>query len=291
MSIGTFTNMKTRVEFCLPADKYHADPAIGNSGIRDLMETPYHYWAKHLSPRRLPTEPTPAMQAGTLAHTLILEPQHLELRYVIRPDGLDGRTKEGKAWAAGVSSDHEIISLDQLDVAQRQRDAIARCVPDVSAMINAIGAKTEVSAFWRDDDTGIDCKCRPDAVVPTSSGTVLIDIKTARHVDPRGFSRAIWTFGYHRQAAWYTRGFEAASGVNVEQFIFVVVSTEYPFVAAAYVLDDESLQQGSDECDVALATLAECRTTNTWPAYGATAQPISLPPYARASNEVEVSYV
>lgn len=282
---------QTRVEYGMPPERYHADPALGNSGISKVLQSPYHYWAANINPSRPPSKPSPAMLAGTLAHTMILERDKFAERYIVRPDGLKLSTKDGKAWADAVPSGVTIIDAEDYSNAEQQMRAVFDQQPDVAEMIVASGSQVEVSAFWTDSETGLACKCRPDAVAVTGGKAVLIDIKTARSVAPRDFSRSIWDFGYHRQAAWYSRGFSAASGIEVAQFIFLAVTSAYPFVAAAYVLDDDSLQQGSDECDVALQLLVECHRDNKWPTHMSGIQPIGLPPYARASNEVEVSYV
>lgn len=280
-----------RVEYGMPFERYSDERGVANSSITKVLQSPYHYWAANINPDRPPHKPSPAMLAGTLAHTMILERDKFAERYVVRPDGLKLNTKDGKAWAESVPAGVTIIDSDDYGNAEQQMRAVFDQQPDIAAMIYAAGSQVEVSAFWTDHETGLACKCRPDVVAVTGGKAVLIDIKTARSVTPRDFSRSICDFGYHRQAAWYSRGFEAASGIEVAQFVFLVVTSAYPFVAAAYVLDDDSLQQGSDECDAALQLLVECRRDNEWPTHMSGVQTIGLPPYARASSEVEVSYV
>lgn len=275
----------------LDSGEYHAMPDLGNSGISALLESPYHYWSQYCDPSRPDKGASPAMVAGTLAHCVILEPGAFGDRYAVQPDGIDMRTKEGKAWRDALPPGVVSVSRSQHEVALAQMRACSEHVSDVYCMV-ASKTRTEVSAFWVDASTGIECKCRPDAVHvrATDGRAVLIDLKTARSVSPSAFARAVATYGYHRQAAWYSRGYAAASGVDVAAFIFLVVSSAYPFVAAAYTLDAASMQQGADECDAALSLLSECRRSGDWPAYGRGIQEISLPAYALASTEVEVYY-
>ena len=120
---------------------------------------------------------------------------------------------------------------------------------------------------------------------------ILLDLKTTQDASPRGFSRSVAEYGYHRQAAWYSNGYEQASGKEVAAFIFAAVTSAYPIIAAPYILDDESLAQGAEECAELLELYAQCRRTNTWPAFGDTPQLIGLPGWARRSMEVEISHV
>jgi hypothetical protein len=80
--------------------EYHAHPALSASGLRVLKRSPLHYWDRYINPDRVTTEPTEAMQLGTLIHCAVLEPDQFDVRYIAVPEGIDKRTKEGKqVWA------------------------------------------------------------------------------------------------------------------------------------------------------------------------------------------------
>lgn len=256
---------------------YHATAALGASGLKRLAQSPAHYYGAALHADRPVVQPTPAMAAGTLAHCLILEPEALSSRYIVKPEGLDGRTKEGKAWTASVAPGLEVISADQLATAERQADAVFE-LPQIAELL-ATG-EPEVSAFWIDDNTGTHCKCRPDWVTPVGDGVILLDVKTGQDASPAGFARSVVRFGYHLQAEWYSTGFEKASGQRVLGFVFVVVESDWPHAAAAYMLDEEAMTKARDENRRLVALHAECTTRNDWPAYSSEIQPLSLPAWA-----------
>jgi len=280
--------MNGRVIHGMSNAEYHALPDLGNSGLSALAKSPAHYHALYLAEDRPERITSDAFSAGTLAHCAILEPLALSQRYAVRPDGIDLRTKEGKAWAAALDPSLEVITGYQMTTAMRQAAAVL-AVPALSELFST--GRAEVSAFWTDPRTGVQCKCRPDWVHGQRDGSViLVDVKTARDATPDGFARAIAQYGYHRQAAWYSRGYEAASGRRVHAFVFAVVPSEYPFIASACVLDEESMQQGADECDELVSVYAECTKSNTWPGHGSGFQQVSLPVWAKRSQEVEVSY-
>ena len=265
---------------------YHALSDLGSSGLKALAKSPAHYYGAYLDPNRPKAESTAAQKAGTLAHCAILEPHALDARYVIKPEGHDGRTKEGKAWCAQMAG-FEIITADQLLTAKRQSVAL-RQIPKIAALLSR--GRPEVSAFWVDPETGVRCKCRPDWVAPDGEGVVLVDLKTCQDASPEGFAKAVAKYSYHLQAAHYSAGYAAASGQRVKAFVFACVEADYPHAAAAYQLDDVSMQEGIDLRAGLLELFADCQRSNVWPGYSQDIQPLSLPSWALTPQEVEVFY-
>lgn len=271
-------NGSPRIVFNMANDDYHALPAIGCSGIKKLARSPRHYYASALDPLRPVSKPTPAMSAGTLAHCALLEPGRLVERYTVRPAGIDGRTKEGKAWIL----DHthagcEFVTEEQMQTAMRQADAV-RALPEVAALLET--GIAEVSAFWTDETTGEQCKCRPDLVSPAGKGVILLDLKTCQDASPTGFPRSIANFGYHLQDAWYCDGYEKAAEVEVLGLVFACVEADWPHAAAAYMLDDDSRTKARADNRRLLDLYATCKRSGDWPGYAASIQPISLPAWA-----------
>jgi hypothetical protein len=261
----------------IPNAEYHAHPALGSSGLKTLAKSPRHYWAAQLDPNRPVKEETAAMAAGTLAHCAILEPNKLAERYVVRPGGLDLRTKEGKAWLAAKPAGMEVVTHEQMQTAYRQHASVLS-LPEVGALL-ATG-EAEVSAFWLDEATGTPCKCRPDWVSPAGGGVVIVDIKTCQDASPKGFARAVANLRYDLQAAWYSHGFERASGLQVLGFVFAAVESDYPHAAAAYMLDDDALAKARAECDRLLALHRQCTDAGRWPGYPENIQLLTMPAWA-----------
>lgn len=272
----------------MPADEYHRSSAVSNSMLSAMHESPYHCWAKYINPNRPSAESTPAMKAGTLLHTALLEPWNMG-GYVVKPDDIDMRTKAGKEWGATYAG-LTIITQDQHETTSSQIKAI-HAVPLLHDLLCRQGNAAEASVFWDDAATGMPCRARPDLMTdPTKKRVTVLDVKTTRDASPDGFGRAVAEYGYHRQAAHYTNGLEA-NGFEVEAFVFAVVTNSYPFVAVAYILDQASAAQGFEEVAELLDLYRNCERAGTWPAFGDGLQPLSLPKWAQRSNEIEVSYV
>jgi len=267
-----------RVVLDLPAPMYHATQAMSAGGLKRMAQSPAHFFGAQLDPERPPpSDPTPAMAAGTLFHCALFEPDQVAQRYVVRPDDIDARTKVGKAWIAEQSS--IVIDAQQLRVAHRQAAAV-RALPEIGPLLSSgIG---EASAFWLDPETGELCKCRPDWVTPAGhDGVILIDGKTGIDVSPGGFPRAVANFGYHHAAAWYTDGYQAASGREVLAYVFACTESAYPHAAAAYMLSEDDIERARVHNRAMLNLYAECKRTGVWPGYPPQVQLIELPRWAR----------
>ena len=271
----------------MPASAYHADTdSVSNTMLSSMNKSPAHCWALHLDPQRPQRTPTAAMLAGTIAHTAILEPDNLAREYVVKPADIDYRTKDGRAWRDAQTA--TIITAEDLLVAEQQRAAVMR-VPALRTLLES--GDSEASVFWRDQATGLRCRARPDKLHWHNSRSVsVLDIKSINDLTLDSVQRAIATYGYHRQEAHYTAGMRAA-GFDVQEFVFGFVSSSYPYLAAAYVLDDETKQQGADEVGELLALFAECKRSGKWPAFGDGYQLAGLPGWAKRTSEVEVTFV
>ncbi len=278
----------SKVIYDMSNEAYHSTPAVSNTVLSSMAKSPAHCFALHIAEDRKPMPKTAALAAGTLAHCAILEPGALLDRYILKPEGMDMRTKAGKEWKAALPAGVDVIDADEYATALAQRDAV-QSVPELAELL-ASGA-AEVSAFWQDDETGLSCKCRPDWVHTLSDGRViLVDVKTTQDASPAGFTRAVWRYGYHRQAAWYSAGYERAAGVEVAGFVFAAVTSAHPFIGAAHTLDDDFTRIGRDECRRLLDEYADCKLTGRWPAFPGM-NLLSPPAWVTQGDDVEVAYV
>lgn len=247
---------------------YHAHPALGSSRLRELLKSPAHFRAN----LRRETE---ALQLGSLVHTLVLEPHTFPERYLVVPK-IDGRTKEGKAAKAALADDPR-IAVDGETMAEASACATSIMSHRVYQQIR--DAQVEHTVFWTDAETGIECKARFDVL-----GPLLVDLKTTRDASPKGFQRAIATYGYHIQAAHYMAG-ARANGMEPRGFLFACVETSPPYLPAGYLMGNPTLEQGESERREALLTYAQCLREDRWPGYNDDRiEVIDLPTWAQRSD-------
>jgi hypothetical protein len=246
-------------------------------------------------PRRPPQTEKSGQLEGTLAHCAILEPDEFSKRYVAVPKDAPRRPTESQ-WNAKKPSLESVqamdwwrefgdrtggatvIGRDQYEVAMRQAESV-RKLPEVAELL--ADCATEVSAFWTDGETGAHCRCRPDLVHPAGSGVILADVKTYSDASPGEFRRQIARKLYHLQDAFYSDGFEAATGKTVHAFIFIAVETVWPFAACALMLDDSSRQKGREIARAQINRYAECDRTGIWPGYSDRIELVTLPAWAQ----------
>jgi hypothetical protein len=252
-------------------EAYHSHAAISKSHLDKVAKSPAHYWAHYLDPNRVPTPPTDAMVLGTALHTAVLEPHLWQQQFAVAPDGIDRRTKAGKddwaafqEWAKGKT----VLSADDGQRIQRMAQAVHQ--HPASSFLLTLPGQREASYFWADDDTGLECKCRPDW--HSDCGRLIVDVKTTKDASPREFARSVAAYRYHVQSHWYQRPFPDA-----EQFLFIAVESQPPHLVAVYAATPAMVAAGGRAAERDLRLIASCREANTWPGYSDTIQPIDLP--------------
>lgn len=290
----------------LSIEAYHAMEPVSKSQLDDLAASPWHFYKRHRDPLRPKRAEKAGQLEGNLAHCAVLEPEDFSNRYVMTPSDAPRRPTEAQwnakkpsaeslaamDWWSEFNAENagkRVITTDQYEVAMRQADSI-RALPEIQDFL--VKGQAEVSAFWTDPITGVECRCRPDFVHWISkSSVVLLDVKTFSSAAPEEFRRQAARKRYHVQDTFYSAGFSLGANVNVEKFIFIPVETEWPYAAASYTLGTESREEGYSEFRNLLDVYEECVRTKRWPGYADRTTQIDLPPYAFTSQEVEISYV
>jgi hypothetical protein len=271
------TDIPLGLFYDVPIEQYHASAGISNSGLNDFAQSPFHYHALHVNPLRPPREEESGQLEGSMAHCAILEPAEFPKRYVVGPNCRRG-TKIWDAFEKTIQPGQTAVKVEQVETAQAQALSV-RSHPEIARLLGA--GRSEVSAFWIDPATGELCRCRPDHVHPVNDRSVILaDVKTCGDASPREFARQVARKGYHRQAAFYTDGFQHASGLQVLGFVFIAVESKWPFAACPVMLDEDGLEKGREEYRELLQRYSECRATNTWPGYSQTIELINLPKWA-----------
>jgi exodeoxyribonuclease VIII len=251
-------------------ETYHASEGLSRSNIMDFKKSPFHfYWSKQ-TPRN---KETSSQYIGTALHTLILEPEKFHSTYMIAPK-INKNTNEWKK----IKADAEEKNLLILDGSEYHYIvSLARTVEHDPTAIRLIeGAQYERSIFWENPETGILCKCRPD-ILHTN---MICDLKTAADASERAFRNAIYSYGYHIQAAMMQEGVQAVLGDKINDFIFIVIEKNEPMAMAIYILDEDAINKGREDFHEALHQYKECLEKNEWPGYPI--KEVSLPKYAYA---------
>lgn len=199
--------------------------------------------------QQLGGQDTPALKFGRAVHTAILEPEIFAETYKVIGDK---RKKETKAEIA----DAEFFSMETLTEAEgKMLDGMKRGVEShTQASYLLAHADKELVCVWTDEKTGVACKARIDAYVPTMY--TLVDLKSTKDdFDARFFHSTIVEHFYHVQLAFYARGLRANDRA-VEHLLQLFTSKAEPYASELIRLDDELLAHAELMIDEWLAAYA-----------------------------------
>lgn len=238
--------------------EYRARDGISSTDLKHIFKSPAHfrYWKDN------PQEDTQALLFGRASHKYVLETYDFYREFAVAPI-CDKRTKEGKVtWNKFVaeSKDKDIITQEQFEQIEEMRNVML-ATPFVSKLING---EHEVSYFWIDEDTGLKCKVRPDAI--NHRLKIIVDYKTCDNAETQYFMRKAIDLGYDLQASYYLDGIKANTG---EDYIFVFIAQEKkpPYAVNILQADEMFIRSGRDVYKAMLQTYKECSESDVWYGY------------------------
>lgn len=256
----------------MEAAAYHSSAGVSKHGL-DLIR---HAPALYLHRKNNPEEQTPAMRWGTLAHTVILEPDKFDDEVFVLPP-CDRRTKEGKetyAQAMREAAGRTIITMDEAQQLEGMKDAFYAD----KACRNAVQyiEYVEASLYWIDQVQDVQCRARMDAI---RKDGVIVDYKTTDNASPAAFLRSVMSFRYHVQAAFYLDSLKAVTGQD-GTFLLVAQEKKPPYLACVYIVGQDMVDQGRREYMQDLKTYRHCFDTGDWPGISAYPMELNLPKWA-----------
>ena len=256
---------------------YHAGPGVSCSDLKVLLDkTPAHLAYRKSNP----SIPTDAMNIGSLFHTVVLEPEKMYSRFVVLPEGVDFRSKEGKLIRdAAVFEGKILVRHSDLEAVQRMSNSV-KGHPAANALLNRqVGTSYEQPVYYVDPDTGLLGKFKPDVLVVNDRLKLIVDLKTCEDASAQGFARTIANFLYDLQAAKYLHGANCAFGDGFQRFVFIAVEKSAPHAVACYVATHEMVQAGREQLTHAMSIYQGCYETGNWPGYSDKIEEIELPPW------------
>jgi len=253
-------------------DEYRDLPGINWSSLKQFHHSArmFRYYQNHPSPDK------PAYALGRAVHCAILEPDRFDADHVV----YDGKVRRGKAWDAFKEeyAGKEILKPGEMAQVEVMREAVL----DHVAGEYFTGGRSEVNLEWNDGPTGLTCKGRADYI----RGPLLIDLKTARDVDPRRFARAAADYLYHGQMAYYFDGAQMSGDLPEPGMspLIVAVQSQPPWDVAVYQITDDQLQWGRNLYRSYLDQLAAGLESDVWPGVAPDVVPLELPEWAAGSE-------
>lgn len=264
----------------VPADAYHADPALSSTGARRLLECP----AKFAYEREHGQAPKKVFDIGQAAHLAVLGagPD------LVVVDARDWKTKAAQQQRDQARADGAVpLLIAEYEQVQAMAEAI-RQHPFAGPLFAPDGGQAEVTLVWDDPDTGIRCRARVDWLRNARPGwrLVLPDLKTTTDASPDAIAKSIARFNYHQQDDWYRTAVRAC-GLAPNDVAFVLLFQEKtpPYVITPVQIPDTDLMLAAAKNRHARELYRDCTASGIWPGYADEPIYISLPTWASIRDE------
>ena len=261
------------------ADLLRAEITLSRSVAQECLLSAEHAWTAHprLNPDYAQTE-KPSFNVGKAAHRTLLG-RGADLQ-VFPPDLRDSAGKISSKSAKALKAEFEaegltVVSRDDVD---RCEAMAAKARPFLASIGIAIDPDYSELTALADVDGVLcrsmydNCPVKPMHIPGLGKRMVHLDFKTTRDASPAGCQRAVESYGYDFQRAFYGDTWVAA-GEDPRVMLFLFQESEPPFgCGAAFLLDEPNHsadygQRAREKVAVARSVWREALVTNHWPCY------------------------
>jgi len=274
------SNSAGRIVADVPFGNYRAAAGVNVSSLKEFNCSPLHY--RHAKDN--PKSTSSAMALGTAAHCATLEPARFSAEFVTWTGGIR-RGKDWDAFKADAEAACRVVLIEDEHATALAIAAAVRGCPE--AMVYLCHGHAEVSMAWHDAETGTACKGRVDWLTAIDGCDVVVGLKTTRDLRPRKFAAQAADLCYHWQWAFYCDGFQAITG-RLPAVVEIVVESAAPHAVAVYRIPEHVLERGRQEYRAALATLAQCEASGSWPGPVVGEVEFDLPAWAYPADEMTI---
>lgn len=266
-------------------DAYHASPGVSNSKLKVFMDDVRDYHYQFLSGEYV-KEQKSHFDFGNAVHDICLQGSNANIVSIPSSVLASNGAKNGNKWKdfAAENDGKMLLKHDEYMAVLRCVDSVMKH-PVASKLLYAQGP-SEHAFSYDDENLGLTLRCKVDKLCLLPAGNVVMDLKTtATGTKPAKFAKQIGNFGYHYQEYFY-RKVLAASGVDIDSFVFVAVSVDQPHTVDCYTINDEFRTLAETEVENALLDLAERTRANDWLSRSHNSiVELSPPGYMRYSND------
>lgn len=258
--------------------EYHDSPNVSHSKLSDFASRgPAYYHALYVSRAEKRDPPSDAMVFGQLFEDAVQRPNTFAATTATRPDGIDLRTKEGKAWKDSIAG-KTVLSADDANSIVEMRKSLCENRTAVD-MIAACKQQPTITWNWsplpglqsRPDWLSVD-GCAYSGFRP-----FVLDLKTTSDLARLASGRAVADYKYHSQMAMARAGL-AANGIDDAAYYLLAVERQRPYRCQVIELTAEWLDAGARWSEGKLQKLAQHYERNEWPRVDAEAIELPAPP-------------
>lgn len=292
-SLEELTLLSSGVKMIAPSlsdDDYHQTKGYSSSQIKDAMQSLMYFDQKH-NKKVIEIPTTDHFCIGKLVHCMILEPEHVNNRFVTKPDVPKATIKQRATYNKWVNNgkpnksvykeypteitiercefwdnfsrrDRTLVSPEQWQQSKNMANAVCSN-PIVKRLLTDPNVEREHSYFCLDEETQLLVKARPDIKV----NNTIADIKSIGLREPvdedfliNKLRYEIKRRKYHVSAAMYLD----ITGADNFFFIFVNKEINYHWVAVIQI-GEELLNEGYELYRQTLNRIKNAEKTQEWP--------------------------
>jgi hypothetical protein len=203
-----------------------------------------------------PRKDTAALSFGRAVHTLFFEPREFGERYVSWTG-----SRRTKAYSEFVTeafmAGKQVLTDEEVTGARKSAENLL-ADREVRKLLEA-GGRCEVTLFCTEGT--IQCRGRVDYV---SKQPRILDLKTARRIQARGFGRDFYQYHYDVKLGLYQRWINKLTGEHHKVDV-VCVENMPPYDVAVVPIDDAVLERGARKALNVLNRLGACIESDYWP--------------------------
>jgi exodeoxyribonuclease VIII len=243
----------------VPNEAYHRGPGLSCSGLKAFAVSASYY---HVT-RTARQHETDSRRELKLIHMIVLEPKRFDDEVEVI-DGSRNSNAVKDQIAAAHAKGKVVCKSEELE---RFRN-IARSVrnhPDSGPLMST--GQGEVSIYWKDPETGVLCKARPDWLRPD---WVIVDLKSCGSMiaDERKLRWHLNDQRYHWQSGWYLDGVKVLSGRSQRDFAHCFIDERDCWIdrhpIETRVLGDASLEKARSEYRPLVSEYAKRLASDDW---------------------------
>lgn len=273
----------------LTHEQYHADKsAIGSSSLALSFSSLKAFYEGHFLGKQSP--PNYEMKLGTIIHMALLEPKEFARRFIVMPEfesrdlkGNLSTSKNTKYYKEQVDKWMSERLADEIVVTNEEHEQILGMIASVKShpqgeLIFKNGS-VERSGYYRDPETGIKCKIRPDFM--GSDLFLVTDFKTARTSEQKLFGTHAFGPARLDLRIWmYAYGISQIEKIAMPQNLFFMVCEKtWPYESAVYFLTEEQKTQAEYDYRRAMARIADAIKSGKWPQRQTKMEPLWTPKF------------
>jgi len=308
--------------------KYLDNPACSSGSLKEALKSPLH-WKITTEEKQVKPDKS-CFALGTFCHTAFLEPEKFDSLAVEPKEGnrsskagieilikfwedLAGKISPDIASEAYLQTIGSKLDPDKMDGLKFYLEELKKRCGKISVDAHSFevvdlikknyyrygygiipelmkGSVPEVSMYWKDEETGLDCKIRPDAfqIEENIGCNAIISFKTT-HADNLGkMQYDAAKYMYYLSEGMYAEGFEKVTGRKCSGVFCVMLQTVMPYLPVVFYYSAEDIANGKYRFRTALRNVKEAMAKDVWPGFDSYAEEgnfgvinMSLPEWSR----------